>query len=127
MLRKTVRVEISDQLTVECKEVTWRQVKDIMSKILPENLPATGWIDYFGKIISNDLLPITTNLTFDNLLDLTPSETAAIYAAIKEANADFLASAEALQLPKVLKEVQNLIVGKITAAVNDAISKSIGV
>jgi len=126
-MKRIVNVKISDSLAVECKELTLGQIMGLVSKLDPDRMPNEGFFGYIQGVLSNELIPLTTNLEVSQLLDFTPSELAAVYDGIKEANKDFFTVVASLNLPALIGNVIQMWLGQALNKVEKTVLTTTGV
>jgi hypothetical protein len=125
-MRKTkeLQIEIEDNkvLKVVVKELTYRQLLNLtesfeIMKVLGDLKTLPGEIK---KFLQDTLIPICTNLTYDQVLDFPPSDVDLIISAIREVNASFFEKVVQLDpitwIKQILRQYQTRIVS--TLAVN---------
>jgi len=125
-MKRNINVKIDDNLTVECRELKMGQIMDLVSKLDPEKMPNEGIFAYLKSVLGNELIPLCTNLEVSQLLDFTPSEIAAIYAGVKEANKDFFTLAASLNLPAIAGNVIQMLLGQVLNKIGNAVSTNTG-
>lgn len=110
-------------ITIGGKDVT---VKELRNRDLLDLLEAAGAGTKQGKAgeqktdmatfrtMVKDYLPkCVDGLDLDGLLDLSPSETRALYDAVSEVNADFFGLARAVGLGEIIEGLRKMIVPAI--------------
>lgn len=102
MARKTKVVTIEGK-DIVVKELTVKQVLGLFSKDGAKfgDITLPDVVDKF-----QDLLPIATGMTADELMEMAPSELVTIYDTFKEVNAVFFEVLASLGITKILAEVK---------------------
>ena len=113
-MRRIVKVKLSEEFTIECKELSLGQMFNLSSSILdPSKYPDENLFGYLKSTFSNELIPLTTNLQLSQLADLYLSELTEIWKGIEEANKDFFTLAAKLEIPKILGSALEALLGQV--------------
>lgn len=125
-MKRKINVKIDDSLTVECRELSLGQVMGLVSKLDPEKMPDVGLFDYIKNVFSNELIPLTTDIDAAKLLEFSPSEIAAVYVGVKEANKDFFTMAATLNLPQIVAGIVQNFLGQALEKINSGVLTNTG-
>lgn len=117
-MRKREIIKI-DEKEITIKEMTIKEIMGIMN-----NFTQTGEtnLNSFRKQI-DDILPLVTDITLDDILKMAPSEAKLVYEKIKEVNSVFFEMAESLGMIKVLGNLKDSIVGDFSSLVVDSLKQ----
>jgi hypothetical protein len=100
--------------TFEVRELTTRQIIEFISDDSLTNLGLANM-----KVILNEkLLPLCTNATWNDLIDLAPSEIEQIWNKFQEVNSTFFVVARAAGLTTVMEEFKRSVMKDFLRAVN---------
>lgn len=117
-MRKRETIKIDDK-EITIKEMTIKEVMGIMN-----NFTQTGetTLGNFRKQI-DDILPLITDITADDILEMAPSEAKLVYEKIKEVNSVFFEIAESLGMLKILGKLKDSIVSDFSSLVVDSLKQ----
>jgi hypothetical protein len=102
----TFKIEGRDQ-SITAQELT---IKDILSLFQFQNLDeVNSWSSIRGYVQEN-VLPKATNLTVEDILELTPSEIAKVWEQVRKVNETFFGLIRAPMVKEVLEQVKPKIV-----------------
>lgn len=89
-------------------ELTIRQIIDLMQdeRLSEDKITLNDFKEYFG----NTVLPSFSNITFDDLIEMAPSELKTIWEKFQEVNSVFFEVARSLGLEKILEDLRRAII-----------------
>jgi hypothetical protein len=104
------------------KELTVKQIRGIFEfDQLPEGDDLDTIIQHFG----GTLLPLTTNLTIEELEDMRPSELKLIWEKVREVNAVFFDIANAAGIQKLAAQFKDAILADFLSSFVSSLSAGI--
>lgn len=98
--QKSFRIEGYDKQIV-VTELSVRQIMNLFQFQDLENIESWSSISQY---VQEKILPATTNLSLDELLDFTPTELKQVWDKVKEVNSTFFGLTRAPIIKKVLEE-----------------------
>jgi len=102
---KTFKIEGYDQ-TFEIRELKVKEILDLFQKADT----ALADLNSFRQVFINEILERCTNIKFEDLLEMSPSEVEEIWNQFREVNKAFFDLAHKMGLTELLEQIQKAII-----------------